>query len=116
MPWKTIGYILAALIVILFIAFNLSNTSDISFIFFSVQEVPVFFTVFISIIIGCLAMLPVTLSQRRKKKKREKEDDISFDELLKTHDTTVEKPKKKRNKKKDKYGESEDVSDIDTRP
>lgn len=126
MPWKTIGYILIALIVILFIAFNLDNTSDISFIFFSVSDVPVFFTVFLSVIIGCLIMLPITLSRGsvKKKKKKSEEDDLSIDALLSddNHDITdgikpakEKKSRFRRKKKEDLFGDSESISDLDIR-
>ncbi len=117
MPWKTIGYIAAALLIILFIAFNLHNTSDVSFVFFSIKDVPVFFTVFISMIMGCLIMLPFTLSMHRQKSKPKKEEDLSIEQLLQSDDAKAEKSpkKKKRRKKKDPYGESESIDDLDIR-
>jgi uncharacterized integral membrane protein len=119
-PWKTIGYIIAAVIAILFIAFNLQNTSDISFIFFTVRDVPVFFTVFLSIIIGCLIMLPVALHMGSSgKKKKSDEDEISLEKLLETDEGAqagdTKKKKKKKRKKDDIFGEAEDISDLDIR-
>jgi uncharacterized integral membrane protein len=116
-PWKTIGYIIIAVIAILFIAFNLQNTTDISFIFFTVRDVPVFFTVFLSIIIGCLIMLPAALRTGSSgRKKRTDEDEIPLEKLLETDQpTTTSKKKRKRKKKDDIFGEAEDVSDLDIR-
>ena len=115
MPWKTIGYIVIALLIVLFIAFNLSNTSDVSFIFFTVKDVPVFFTIFLSMIIGCLIMLPVSMYMNSEKRKQKKEDELSIDDLLKEEDEKKPTKKKRKRKKKDIYGESEEVSDLDIR-
>ncbi len=124
MSVKTILYIIAAAILILFIAFNLNNTSDISFIFATLEEVPVFFTVFISILIGVLIMLPMTLTARAaspkkpkkdKKKKSTPEDEIASIEAMLEDQPAPEQPKKRGLRKKEKYGEAEKVSDTDIR-
>ncbi len=121
MSLKTVLYIIAAAILILFIAVNLNNTSDISFVFITLEEVPVFFTVFISILIGVLIMLPMTLTSKKgskkskKKKKNTAEDDIaSIEAMLEDQPVINEKNTKKRSKK-EKYGEPESVSDFDIR-
>ncbi len=112
--WKVIGSILAVTIIVLFISFNIENKSDISFIVYTIYEIPVYLTIFISLLIGVLAMLPFALGFRGKKKKvksvesLEQEINSTFDK--KFSDTQNTKKKKKRSKKKD------DISDLDIGP
>jgi len=70
MVWKITGYILLLTLIVLFITLNISNTSDISFIVFTVESVPVYVTVFISMLLGCLIMGFVWIITARKKRKR----------------------------------------------
>lgn len=128
MPWKTIGYILIALILILFIAFNLHNTSDVSLIFFTIEAVPVFFTVFISMIIGSLLTIPLSILFRRspkeKKEKKEKKQEDSLADIqamlepsASEAQTEASIPKKSRGRKKrkEKDPSTESISDLDIR-
>ena len=125
MPWKTIGYILIALILILFIAFNLHNTSDVSLIFFTIEAVPVFFTVFISMIIGSLLTIPLSILFRRspKEKKEKKQEDSLADiqAMLEPSaseaqtEASVPKKSRGRKKRKEKDPSTESISDLDIR-
>lgn len=72
MPWKLILFILIMTIFVVFSGFNLSNTSGISFGFFSVQNVPVFISIFFSFLLGMLAVTPILIKQRRELKKMKK--------------------------------------------
>lgn len=125
MPWKMIGYILIALILILFIAFNLHNTSDVSLIFFTIEAVPVFFTVFISMIIGSLLTIPLSFLFRRspREKKEKKQEDSLADiqamlEPSADREEQEDKQKKRprgRKRRKEKDPSTESVSDLDIR-
>lgn len=114
-------YIVIAAILILFIAVNLNHTSDISFVFITLEDVPVFFTVFISILIGVLVTLPMTLTVRKGKKKTKKKKTTTEDEIASIEAMLEDQPvlnnKKDTNsrKKRDKYGDAENISDIDIR-
>jgi len=84
MVWKITGYILLLTIIVLFITLNISHTSDISFIFFTAENVPVYVAVFISMLLGCLIMGIVWIITARKNRKQSefstKESGNSIDE------------------------------------
>ncbi|MDR1174884.1 MAG: hypothetical protein LBK83_05380 [Treponema sp.] len=67
MPWRLIGFILIFAIFLVFIAFNLQNSCDISLIFRVFPEVPVYLTAFSSFILGMLCAIPFILGIGKKK-------------------------------------------------
>jgi uncharacterized integral membrane protein len=67
MPWRLILFIIVFAVFLGFIAFNLGNTCDISFGFTSFKDVPVFFTVFSSFMLGMLCTLPVVFGRKKRK-------------------------------------------------
>jgi uncharacterized integral membrane protein len=70
MPWKLIQFIVFFVVFLLFIGLNLENKCDIKFGTekMVLKDVPVYFTVFCSFIIGMLCALPFVLSFRAKRK------------------------------------------------
>ncbi len=89
MPWKTILLIIAATFAVLFIALNVDHKTEISLIFFTLDQVPVYLTVFVSMLIGALVMVPSIFKRRKRqredssqeqetgsRKKKHKADDI----------------------------------------
>ena len=64
---KFIGFIIVAAVFLIFIGFNLKNTSDISFIFTTLTGVPVYLTAFASFVLGLVCSIPITLSLRFRK-------------------------------------------------
>jgi len=86
MTFKMVAFLLLLIIIAVFSAFNLSNTSDISFGFYTIKNVPIFLSLLISFIAGAIMMLPFTLVKKRKpvkdkqersKNKKKKTKDIS---------------------------------------
>ena len=69
MPWRLIGFIILFGIFLIFIAFNLGNTCDISFAFHTFRNVPVFLTAFSSFVLGMFCAVPFIISFRVKRKK-----------------------------------------------
>ena len=80
MPWKFVTVLVIVGIVLLFVAFNIGNTTDISFGIYTARDVPVFLSLFIAFFLGFLVTLPFALSSSSKKTKaslerqREKEE------------------------------------------
>jgi uncharacterized integral membrane protein len=68
MMGRLIGLIIIFAVLLAFIGFNLDNRCDISFGFTKIPEVPVFFTVFGSFVLGMLASVPFLISFAVKKK------------------------------------------------
>ena len=67
MPIKLIGTIILLILVTIFAGVNLDNKCDITFIFYTFRDVPVFMTVIISFAVGLVLMLPFTLGRKKKK-------------------------------------------------
>lgn len=103
MPWRFIIFLLICILFAVFVAVNLDNKADISFIVASVSQVPVFLVVLFSFAVGSgsaiLAMF-FSKSKRRKivkeknakKKRKEEEPDAEI--------TRVAEPRQSRRKKR----------------
>lgn len=73
-PWKLILFLILMTIFVVFAAFNIKNVTDISVGFTTIQDVPVFLSVFIAFLAGAFFMLPFAVrSRKRKDKGNEKE-------------------------------------------
>ena len=70
MPFRLIGFILFAAVLLAFIGFNLGNACDVSFGFTVLHSVPIFLTVFAAFALGLLAALPSVFKAHRRAKKR----------------------------------------------
>ena len=68
MPIKLIGTIILLILVTIFAGVNLDNKCDITFVFYTFKDIPVFMTVIISFAIGAILMLPFTLGRKKSKK------------------------------------------------
>jgi len=81
MPRRLIQIIIVFAIILLFIVFNLEKKCDISFGFTVIHDVPVFLTVFCSIVFGMISTLPFFLGYqlRKKQKTTEEKKDVSAD-------------------------------------
>ncbi|AFG37672.1 lipopolysaccharide assembly protein LapA domain-containing protein [Spirochaeta africana] len=70
MPWRLILFILLLVLIMFFVGYNLDNRSDISVVFYTFQDVPVFFAMFGSFLVGVIIMLPFALGSPFKKKQK----------------------------------------------
>ncbi len=113
--WKLIVAIIVLILIILFISFNIENVSDISFIFYTAENIPVYLTIFFSLLVGALAMLPVALGYRGKKKK-EKSIAIMEQEINSSFDKQFAQDGKKGKKRKKKSKKDPDIDIAPTQP
>ena len=74
MPIKLIGTIILLILVTIFAGVNLDNKCDITFVFYTFKDIPVFMTVIISFAIGAVFMLPFTFGRGKKKNCPKTED------------------------------------------
>ena len=136
MPIKLIGTIILLILVTIFAGVNLDNKCDITFIFYTFKDVPVFMTVIISFAIGLIVMLPFTFGRKRRKAvkqeakpvenkeaptKTETESKTLFDFKIKREGNSENgKPQKEkkslfgRGKKKSKKESESDSSKVET--
>jgi len=70
MPWRLIKLVIIFAVILLFVAFNLTNKCDISFGFKVIKDAPVFFIVFASFFLGMLCALPFIFGGKRKKQEK----------------------------------------------
>jgi uncharacterized integral membrane protein len=90
MKFKIFIVVIAITLEALFAGLNMNNSSDISFGFTTLTDVPVFLSISISFVAGALIILPFTLFRGRKKTKEQqpvKKKKIS----LKKSDKNIEK-------------------------
>ena len=77
MPWRLIGFILCIVFVTVFIGFNLDNSCNISFGFYELKDVPIFFSLMASFLLGVMVVPPFTLVKKQSKKSKQPKDKTS---------------------------------------
>ncbi len=89
--FKLIFFLVGLAAAIVFSALNIGNTSDVSFGFTVLHEIPVFLSISISFLAGAVFTLPfaffVSLNNKRKKKEQNQKaakfiDDIRPDDFI----------------------------------
>lgn len=73
MPIRLILFLIIAGILIVFAGFNAGNTSDISFGFTTIHDVPIFVSLFAAFALGIIFTLPLITVARFKRRKSRKE-------------------------------------------
>ncbi len=75
--FKLVFFLTGLAVAILFSAFNIGNTTDISFGFTVLEEIPVFLSIAIAFLAGAIFTLPfafyVSIGNKKARKKKEKE-------------------------------------------
>lgn len=84
-----ISIIIGIVFIAFFAGFNLDNKCDVSLVFYTFKNIPVFFTILVSFAVGMLCALPFALIHRSKKAKKIKEK--KTDEKNDIKNPTVEK-------------------------
>jgi uncharacterized integral membrane protein len=86
MPKRLIQIIIIFAVFLLFIIFNLEKKCDISFGIKVIHDVPVYLTVFCSIVFGMISTIPFILNyQSRRKQKTDDKKDGSSDSPNSNH-------------------------------
>jgi uncharacterized integral membrane protein len=65
MPWRLVLFLVALALMVAFAGFNLDNTADVSFGFYTIPSVPIFISLFTSFLLGAVVMLPFSMRRRR---------------------------------------------------
>lgn len=68
MPWKLVSFLTVLIICTLFIGFNLENRCDVSFIFYTFKNVPIFVSLLFAYATGAISVLPFFFGNRKKLK------------------------------------------------
>lgn len=72
MPWRLIAFITILGLVVIFAGFNINNSSDVSFGFAVVEEVPIFISLFFAFVVGVVVMVPFVIGRTRKRRSPKK--------------------------------------------
>lgn len=70
MPWKFVFFLSGLLIAAFFLGYNLENRCDISFVFYTFREVPIFVSLLFAYVAGAVSILPFLLFRKKKTGKK----------------------------------------------
>ncbi|MCR4714927.1 MAG: hypothetical protein K5751_11200 [Treponemataceae bacterium] len=99
MPWKMILFVIVIVLVAVFVGANHANACNISFIFTEFQNVPVYFTILFSFVVGMLVMLPFTIGKKRGKAPRQMKD-VDDTEVSTREEFPAESARNRRNRRR----------------
>lgn len=105
MNWKLIYFLLIVLFLGLFAGFNMKNSCDVSLIFYTFENIPVYVSNIFSFLIGLILTIPFFFTDKNKKAKFVKDTKESLTPIdgvgIKTVD--LKKPKRSWFKRKKNY-------------
>ena len=67
MPLKLLSFFIILIAVTIFIGFNIENRCDVSFVFYTFLDVPVFVSLLFAYVAGALTIFPFFLGYRKKR-------------------------------------------------
>ena len=102
MNWKLIYFLLIVLFLGLFAGFNMKNSCDISLIFYTFENVPVYVSNIFSFLIGLILTIPFFFGSKKKKNKpvNEKKETFTASDGVGIDTVDLKKPKKSWFKRK----------------
>ena len=114
MNWKLIYFLLIVLFLGLFAGFNMKNSCDISLIFYTFENVPVYVSNIFSFLIGLILTIPFFFGSKKKKTVNEKKETFTASDGVGIDTVDLKKPKKSwfKRKKESKTSISESNSEI----
>ena len=107
MPWKLVFYLILLGLVLAFVWLNIGNTTDISFGFASIEDVPIFMSLFVSFFIGVAVALPIAVRSSSGKTRVQSEKRAAKKETSKKE--RRKKPLLQRKRQETSKNESRDV-------
>ncbi len=69
MPWKLIGFIIALIVIVTFIGFNATTTTDIRIWFGDdgvLNDIPIFVSFFVMYLVGVVSVIPFLFGWKRR--------------------------------------------------
>lgn len=109
---RLLGTIAGFVILASFVGFNLDNKCNVSLIFKTFENVPVFITIMISFSAGLLFTLPFALTHRVKKAKKEKQNNVPA--AVKDKKEKNDKKEKAENTAENKHEENTQTTELET--
>ncbi len=114
MNWKLIYFLLIVLFLGLFAGFNMKNSCDISLIFYTFENVPVYVSNIFSFLIGLILTIPFFFGSKKKKTVNEKKETFTASDGVGIDTVDLKKPKKSwfKRKKESKTSMTDTNSEI----
>jgi len=92
MPWRLILFILLFVVLLLFIALNLTHSCDINLFFKIIPDVPVYLTALFAFALGILCAIPIAIKISMKRKTRYGSDEKNKKAANKISDDSAYSP------------------------
>ena len=110
---KLIIGIVLLVFTVFFVGFNLDNRCDVNLLFYTFKNLPVFYTILISFVLGVFVTIPAFLLSLKKDKKNKTQKPLSFSKNSKK---SAETPKKAEQKPLDEQKTPSDSAPKDSVP
>lgn len=110
---KLIIGIVLLIFTVFFVGFNLDNRCDVNLLFYTFKNLPVFYTILISFVLGVFVTIPAFLLSLKKDKKNKTQKPLSFSKNSKK---SAETPKKTEQKPADEQKTPSDSAPKDSVP
>ena len=92
---KLIIGIVLLVFTVFFVGFNLDNRCDVNLLFYTFKNLPVFYTILISFVLGVFVTIPAFLLSLKKDKKNKTQKPLSFSKNSKKSTETPKKAEQK---------------------
>ena len=92
---KLIIGIVLLVFTVFFVGFNLDNRCDVNLLFYTFKNLPVFYTILISFVLGVFVTIPAFLLSLKKDKKNKTQKPLSFSKNSKKSTETQKKAEQK---------------------
>lgn len=110
---KLIIGIVLLVFTVFFVGFNLDNRCDVNLLFYTFKNLPVFYTILISFVLGVFVTIPAFLLSLKKDKKNKTQKPFSFSKNSKK---SAETPKKAEQKPAEEQKTPSDSAPKDSVP
>lgn len=110
---KLIIGIVLLVFTVFFVGFNLDNRCDVNLLFYTFKNLPVFYTILISFVLGVFVTIPAFLLSLKKDKKNKTQKPLSFSKNSKK---SAETPKKTEQKPLEEHKTPSDSAPKDSVP
>jgi hypothetical protein len=84
MPWRLLSFLTALIVFAFFIGFNLDNRCDVSIIFYTFRDVPVFVSLLFAYLVGAISLVPFFLAASWRKRRDVLVSDYSQASMMKS--------------------------------
>ena len=74
MPWKLIGFLTILVLATFFVGFNLDNRCDVSLVFYTFRDVPIFVSLLAAYVCGSITLIPFFIVAGNESRQKSRND------------------------------------------